>query len=152
MRLFVKFVLLIWILMISIALIPTFLINAQLVQKGYTGFERFFGVERINIVFETEHGTEVIGIVTDGSTSKWIVGGVENPTVVIRCNSTVAKEIMNSDNKLSKVIDAIINGDVVVVKSNSSIFSFISEFSGVLKTLKSLSLLRCAWISMEPWE
>ena len=91
--------------------------------------------ERINIVFKTEYGKRVVGIVMNNGTSKFVMNGTENPTVIIKCNSSMAKEIVNS-----KTVDAILKGDVIVVNSNNSIFSFIPKFSKILKILCSSKL------------
>ncbi len=90
--------------------------------------------ERINIVFKTEYGKRVVGIVMNNGTSKFVMNGTD----VI--NSFMAKEIVNSDNKISKIVDAILKGDVIVVNSNNSIFSFIPKFSKILKILCSSKL------------
>ena len=85
--------------------------------------------ERINIVFKTEYGKRVVGIVMNNGTSKFVMNGTD----VI--NSFMAKKIVNS-----KTVDAILKGDVIVVNSNNSIFSFIPKFSKILKILCSSKL------------
>ncbi len=129
-----KFIIFMWILMIAAAAV--FFQSTS----DNTGLYPTTDNERINIVFKTEYGKRVVGIVMDNGTSKFVMNGTENPTVIIKCNSSMAKEIVNSDNKISKIVDAILKGDVIVVNSNNSIFSFIPKFSKILKILCSSKL------------
>lgn len=87
--------------------------------------------ERINVVSET--GTYGI-LIENGAVTEIKEGGFENPTMIIHCNSTKLNEIINSKNQISKAMDAIIKGELIDVKSNSSLFSIMAE---ILKTMKS---------------
>ncbi len=117
MRLLVKFIIFMWILMIAAAAV--FFQSTS----DNTGLYPTTDNERINIVFKTEYGKRVVGIVMNNGTSKFVMNGTD----VI--NSFMAKEIVNS-----KTVDAILKGDV---NSNSSI---IPKFSKILKILCSSKL------------
>ena len=59
------------------------------------------------------------------------------PTIIVRCNSTEAKKIMNSDNTIFAITDAIIEGKIIDARSSSPMFSAMIKVLELMKLIKS---------------
>ena len=142
MKTFLKFAVTLWILMITIATVPWFLSITNLTQPG-TDFiknaetkllKNFMKDERVQIIFESNNINKSFGIIIkNGAVVDTKIGKIENPTIIIRCNSSVESRIVNSKDKITAIVDALLNNQIIEVKSDDPL---------LLAMFKTTKLLR----------
>ena len=142
MKTFLKFVITVWILMLAITTVPWFLSITNLTQPG-TDFikntetkllKNFMKDERVQIIFESENMSKSFGIIIkNGAVVDTVIGEINDPTITIRCNSSVENRIINSKDKISAIVDALLNNQIIEVKSDDPL---------LLAMFKTTKLLR----------
>lgn len=142
MKSFLKIVITLWILMIILANLPLIMSGIPMFSGKGTDFalnpqeellETFMKNERIQIIFKTgEEEKRFWMVVKNGKVVNSGFGRIENPTITIYCDQDKANEIINSDDQISAIIDAINSGSVRV-ESNNTVISIMMKIAKVFK-------------------
>ena len=154
MKLFFRFCMLIWSTMVLIALLsPTMYLIPYLSAYGQNTYEtsqpvrldgnydtsEFFKNERINVLFITENGNYSWGLAVENGTVVDSIGGVDDPTVVIKCDYYLARDIMNSKQPIARIIDELAKGNIIEVHPDNPLEkAFLDEAKRDLMMTKSV--------------
>lgn len=152
MRRFLKFAITIWVLMMVISALPQFSSKFFMLQTEPNMIwsvetellKNFMKNERVQIVFESGDDTKSFGfIIQNGEVVESKVGVIENPTVIIRCSSSLGNKIINSKDEISAIVDAILSDELIEVKSKNPILFGIFEITKFIKKIINfMSLFR----------
>ncbi len=108
--------------------------------RDYQDLKEFFDNERLNVVFLTEHGNYTWGLEVKNGTAKGTVGGVEDPTIVIKCDYYLAMEIMNSEQPILRIIDELMKGNIIEIRPDDKLEKeLMDDVLALLKVTKSIA-------------
>ena len=140
MRLFLKFCLTLWTLMVLTAMALPIMESAKSISTisdlsmkslvtGHRG-------EKINVVFVTENGNYTWGLVANGNETH-CVSSVDNPNMTIICVYNLAKRIVNSPQPMEEIIDALRSGKIIVLNPDNDLEKYFSKSLKDLNDLES---------------
>ena len=114
--------------------------NQRSNYQNSQALKELFDNERLNVVFLTEHGNYTWGLEVKNGTAKGAVGGVKDPTIVIKCDYDLAMDIMNSEQPILRIIDELMKGNIIEIRPDDELEKeLVDDVLALLKVTKSIA-------------
>ncbi len=82
----------------------------------YDAFKKVERDQTINVIFKTQHGNYTWGLKSKNGVATDKMGGYSDANLIIKCNYTLSKSIMESKDPIPRIIQELLKGNIIVYK------------------------------------